>query len=66
MSIAEKVKRFLRFELVDPEQGIPMVVQEPEIVALRNEIRHEYERRREERRFFELQWRMNQNFLKMY
>lgn len=55
--------RFLRLGLIDPEKGAPLIEQSEEMAALSAQIREEYERRREERRPFELQWRLNQNFL---
>lgn len=63
MKMTDNLKRFLRFDLVDPEQGTDRLEQEPEMQDLAAKIRNEYVRRREERRAFELQWRMNQNFL---
>lgn len=41
----------------------PVIQQDEELSALADEIRREYERRREERREIELGWRLNQNFL---
>lgn len=63
MNIKDKVKRLLRFQLVDPNIGVDSIEQEPELAELAAEIKEEYRKRREERRPFELQWRLNQNFL---
>lgn len=63
MNLKDSVKRFLRLGLVDPDRGIERIDQSPEMAALASEIRDEYQRRKEERRPFELQWRLNQNFL---
>ena len=50
---------FLRLE----GEKLQPVEQDAELQALAEEIREEYERRREERRPIELNWRLNQNFL---
>lgn len=63
MKLADKVKRVLRLQLVDPEKGIDRIEQTPEMSELASEIQEQYRRRREERRTFELQWRLNQNYL---
>jgi hypothetical protein len=57
------VERFLRLSHIDPEVGVPQIVQPPEIEQLVADIKAEFSRRQEERRPFELQWRLNQNFL---
>ena len=63
MKMKDAVKRFLRLPLVDPEVGYDRIVQSAEMMELAAEIQHKYEERREERRTFELQWRLNQNYL---
>jgi hypothetical protein len=61
--VKDDIKRFLRLQLTGPERNVDMIIQDPEMQQLASEIKAEYTRRREERRVFELQWRMNQNFL---
>lgn len=63
MSMKDGIKRFLRLSLTGPDRNADMIIQEPEMQQLVSEIKNEYTRRREERRVFELQWRMNQNYL---
>lgn len=62
-SMKKLAGRFLRLSHLDPEVGVPQIVQPPEIQQLVEEIQAEFRRRQEERRPFELQWRLNQNFL---
>lgn len=57
------MQRIFRLDHVDPEYNFNEIEQSPELAALANDIKNEFERRREERRPFELQWRLNQNFL---
>lgn len=52
-------ERMLRLK----EEAPAAVQQDEELQALASEIQREYERRREERRPIELNWRLNQNFL---
>lgn len=63
MSVKDDIKRFLRLPLTGPDRSVDTIFQDPEMEALVDEIKSEYNRRREDRRVFELQWRMNQNFL---
>lgn len=58
-----QLERFFRLSHVDPEVGIQRIVQEPEVEQLVQQIKAEFRRRQEERRPFELQWRLNQNFM---
>ena len=57
------LKRLLRIDLQDPAEGQSKVEQTDEIREVVGRIKEEFEKRREERRPFELQWRLNQNFL---
>ena len=57
------MEKLLRFQHVDPVEGIKQVDQSDDVRAFVAEVRHAFEERREERRPFELQWRLNQNFL---
>ncbi len=55
-------ERFFRLKHLDPEVGIEQIEQTDEVRELVAQIKHELDLRKEERRSFELQWRLNQNF----
>jgi len=56
-------ERFFRFSHVDPVEGIQEIIQPDDVSAFVDDIKTEFHRRQEERRPFELQWRLNQNFI---
>ena len=64
VSMKDKIKSFMRLSHIDPVEGIPEIEQSDEVRELVGEIKNAFERRKEERRPFELQWRLNQNFLR--
>lgn len=57
------VERFFRLSHVDPVEGIQEVLQPEEVKRLVGDIKAIFDERKEERRAFELQWRLNQNFV---
>lgn len=57
------VERFFRLKHLDPDMAPTQILQPEEVRALVDDIKGEFERRKEDRRSFELQWRLNQNFL---
>lgn len=57
------VERFFRLSHVDPVEGIQEILQPEEVKRLVGDIKAEFDLRKEERRPFELQWRLNQNFV---
>ena len=57
------VERFFRLKHVDPSVASAQILQPEEVRALVDDVKGEFERRKEDRRAFELQWRLNQNFL---
>ena len=61
--IQKAKERFFRLSHIDPVEGVKEILQPEEVKQLVGEIKAEFERRREERRAFELQWRLNQNFI---
>lgn len=62
-SLKKARERFTRLEHVDPTEGIQEILQPDDIKELVSAIKTEFERRKEDRRPFELQWRLNQNFI---
>ena len=62
MKIRDSLKRFLRLSHIDPEKGIQPILQDSDVQGFVGEVKAEFERRREDRRAFELQWKLNQNF----
>lgn len=56
-------ERFFRLSHIDPVQGIQKIIQPDEVTQLVGDIKTAFEKRKEERRPFELQWRLNQNFI---
>lgn len=56
-------ERFFRLSHVDPVEGIQEIIQPDDVSAFVDDIKTEFHRRQEERRPFELQWRLNQNFI---
>lgn len=61
--IADSVRKVFRLSHSDPFEQIQPYDQDMELANLASEIQAEFERRVEERRPFELQWRLNQNFI---
>lgn len=62
MKIRDSLKRFLRLSHIDPEKGVQPILQDTDVQGFVGEVKAEFERRREDRRAFELQWKLNQNF----
>ena len=62
-SLKKARERFTRLEHVDPVEGVKQILQPDDIKKLVADIKTEFDRRKEERRSFELQWRLNQNFI---
>lgn len=62
-AIKNAIGRFFRLSHVDPLEGVQEIMQPEEVKRLVGEIKASFELRREERRSFELQWRLNQNFI---
>ena len=62
-SLKKARERFLRLSHVDPVEGIQEILQPDDIRQLVSDIKTEFDRRKEDRRPFELQWRLNQNFI---
>lgn len=56
-------EKFFRLSHVDPVEGIQEILQPEEVKKLVGDIKAAFELRKEERRSFELQWRLNQNFI---
>lgn len=56
-------ERFFRLSHVDPIIGIQEIIQPDDVSEFVADIKTEFHRRQEERRPFELQWRLNQNFI---
>lgn len=61
--IKKAVERFFRLSHIDPVEGIREYLQSDEAMQLVGDIKAAFEKRKEERRPFELQWRLNQNFI---
>lgn len=61
--LKQATERFFRLTHVDPVEGVKEILQPEEVKSLVANIRNEFEKRKEERRPFELQWRLSQNFL---
>jgi len=61
--LKETAKRFFRLSHIDPDIGIREILQDPDVEAFVGEVKAAFEKRKEERRPFELQWRLNQNFI---
>lgn len=61
--LKEARERFLRLSHIDPTQGVEEILQPDDVKALVGDIRAAFEKRKEDRRPFELQWRLNQNFI---
>lgn len=57
------VERFFRLSHVDPMEGVQEILQPEEVKRLVGDIKAAFDERKEERRSFELQWRLNQNFV---
>lgn len=62
-SIKRAVERFFRLSHVDPMEGVQEILQPEEVKRLVGDIKAAFDERKEERRSFELQWRLNQNFV---
>lgn len=62
-SLKKTRERFTRLAHVDPVEGIKEILQPDDIKQLVSDIKTEFDRRKEDRRPFELQWRLNQNFI---
>ena len=56
-------ERFMRLSHIDPVEGVQEILQPDDVKALVSDIKASFEKRKEERRPFELQWRLNQNFI---
>lgn len=56
-------ERFFRLSHIDPVEGVVEILQPEEVKSLVADIKAEFEKRKEDRRPFELQWRLNQNFI---
>ena len=56
-------ERFFRLSHIDPVEGVKQIQQPDEVMQLVSDIKAAFEKRKEERRPFELQWRLNQNFI---
>lgn len=63
-NLQKRVKEFFRLSHIDPMVGLLPISQAPEVEEFVGAVQAEFERRKEERRAFELQWRLNQNFLR--
>lgn len=61
--LRKATERFFRLSHVDPVEGIREYIQTDEAMQLVGDIKAAFEKRKEERRPFELQWRLNQNFI---
>ena len=62
-SLKKARERYLRLSHIDPIEGIQEILQPDDVSAFVADIKAEFDRRKEERRPFELQWRLNQNFI---
>ena len=62
-AMKKAVERFFRLSHVDPVEGVQDILQPEEVRRLVGEIKDAFELRKEERRPFELQWRLSQNFM---
>ena len=62
-AIKKAIERFFRLSHIDPVDGVQDILQPEEVKRLVGEIKDAFELRKEERRPFELQWRLSQNFM---
>jgi len=62
-AMKKAVERFFRLSHVDPMEGVQEILQPEEVKRLVGDIKAAFDERKEERRTFELQWRLNQNFV---
>lgn len=63
ITLKKRAEQFLRLSHIDPIEGIREILQPDDVKAFVGDIKAAFEKRREERRPFELQWRLNQNFI---
>lgn len=56
-------ERFFRLSHIDPVEGVAEIMQPEDVKAMVSDIKAAFEKRKEDRRPFELQWRLNQNFI---